>query len=97
MQTLDPRSWKWDWADLPSDVQRAFINPGCLSHIRRLTPTVYAFREIAGSGAWLIGSLEELTPHLSGLPIPTPYSPPVRPPAESDVLDLSGLNITIDF
>lgn len=97
MQILDPSTWKWDWAGLPADVQLALLAPCVLSQIRRLTQTTYAFRESAGSGVWLIGSLEELTTHLTTLPVPTPYLPPVSSPAALDPLDLTELNISFNL
>lgn len=97
MQTLNPRTWKWDWAALPPAVQLALLSPTAISQIRRLTPDTYALRIESGMGVWVIGSLDELTILLSELPIPIPYSPPVRPSAEPDPLDLSALNITLDF
>jgi hypothetical protein len=97
MFSLDPRTWNWDCKKLPKDAQSALLVHPPLSQIRRLTPDLYAFRIASGTGPWSIGTLEEITSILSSLPISEPYQPPRHASAESDPLDFTGLNITIDF
>ena len=96
--TLDPSTWKWDFAKLPPEARLAFIGKYQTSNLIRLTAELYAFRAVSGSSPWMIGSLPDLIPHIEMLPIAQPYSPPTARQSQiSDPLDFSNLTIALDI
>ena len=95
--SLSPKTWAWDFPQLPLEARLAWIAHPPSSTFLRLTADLFAFRSTSGSGVWKIGPLSEIIPLIEALPIPTPYSPPRPRPAESDPLDLSQLKIELDI
>lgn len=74
--TYNPAVHAFDFKNLPPEAQRAFIGKFRVSNLIRLTETYWAFREISGSGPYLIGPLEELIPHMKEVKSAIPYKPP---------------------
>lgn len=94
MQTLNPLTWKWDFAKLPADVQLAILGQPGFGSFTRLTETHFLFRPAAGSGPHYLLSISEVSDFLLSLPIAQAY---VRPPAKSDPLADLQLDNLLDI
>ena len=93
--TIDPVAYKWDVARLPPDLHAAWIGTSVHGNLFHLTETHFAFRQMSGSGVWIIGTLEELLPHFTAMPVSRPYSPPVRSTDYFDPLDFSAIDFKL--
>jgi len=82
MHTLD---WRQRGAlqSLPEELRLAFVGEKQFGEITRLTEEVWCYRTGWGKGPWFIGSFEEITEMIRGIPVAKPYTPRGAPDKNS--------------